>query len=258
MGELATSFINVVKQRPVIFCALSFGAGCVVGYFARKKLAEPSYEVHHVPRQEGWFERDWEPKIKETLKNHDLEMERERAILSEGDDIDARMFIERNREDTTIEVEERIDLGQNMIIHSQYEDGSEDIWDYEEEGQHRTEERPYALSRAEFFDNEKNYSQITLTYYSGDNKMADESDELVHNYQKVVGPLLFGHGSDDPRVFYVRNDKLKGEYEVLNHPGSYEVEIQGLEEENIQAAQFVRDVKRQRGRQKFKPDEEDE
>lgn len=246
------------RQRPIIIAVISFAAGITAGYFLGKKFGGPKYEIHQVHEV---------PKVKQTMDiepdeiaeiDEEFEELRRRAIESEGDDLDARLFIEQTREEVVIEVETPRDLGQDTIIHSQFDDGSEDIWSYEEEEKHRSEDRPYALSRAEFFDNEKDYTQHTLTFYAGDNKMADENDDLVHNYQMVTGPLLFGHGSGDPNVYYVRNDRLRAEYEVLNDPGKYEVEIQGLQEENEATDRFIREVRRKRANQRFRPEEEDE
>jgi hypothetical protein len=100
-------------------------------------------------------------------------------------------------------------------------------WDYEAELALRTERVPYILHRDEFFNDEKGFSQHTLTYYKGDDIMADEQEIPVYNYYDVVGPLKFGHGSLDKNVFYVRNEKLHSEYEVVFATGSYEMEVLG-------------------------------
>jgi hypothetical protein len=71
------------------------------------------------------------------------------------------------------------------------------------------------------------YTQTTLTFYSGDNILADEQDSPVYNYESVVGNLRFGHGSNDSNVVYIRNEKLEAEYEVLLFDGSFEIEVLG-------------------------------
>lgn len=105
----------------------------------------------------------------------------------------------------------------------------EDNWNYAEEETHRNTENPYPLHRDEFYAEERNYSQITLTYYAGDDIMVDQEDAPVYNHVNVVGELQFGHGSGDQNVFYVRNDKMKAEYEIIKDPGLYSVEVLGLE-----------------------------
>jgi hypothetical protein len=118
-------------------------------------------------------------------------------------------------------------------LHPSFAHGSSDTdtWDYDVEVQNRTEDKPYVLHRDEFFaeeNREKGYIQTSLTWYSGDNVMVDEEDVPVYNHETIVGPLLFGHGSDDVNVFYVRNDLRHAEYEVLFDPGAYATEVLGL------------------------------
>jgi hypothetical protein len=106
-------------------------------------------------------------------------------------------------------------------------------WDYEEEKENRSMDKPYILHQDEYFAKETEYSQSTLTYYSGDDILVDEQEVPIYNYKAVVGDLQFGHGSDDPNVVYVRNDKLSGEYEVIKDSGLYEIEVLGNEYESI-------------------------
>jgi hypothetical protein len=68
---------------------------------------------------------------------------------------------------------------------------------------------------------------VTLMYYAGDDILVDELDVPIYNYQKIVGELKFGHGSQDPNIVYVRNEKLQLEYEILNNPESFQVEVLG-------------------------------
>ena len=251
----------VRRVNPLLIAAGTFLAGVGIGYFLGKKFARPKYEVHTVQKNPLNFKKMREEAglTEEDIPDQSFEEIRKQAVESEGDDPAARMYIQMTREETIeVESEEVVVLGEDRIVHSQFEDGTEDIWNYAEEEQHRSETRPYVLSAAEFRDDEKDYSQLTLTYYEGDRTLSDEDDEIVPNHSMVIGPLLFGHGSGDPNVYYVRNDRLKAEYEVLRHPGKYEVELAGLQEENEQARQFVRDIKRQRGQQRFRPEDDED
>jgi hypothetical protein len=109
---------------------------------------------------------------------------------------------------------------------------SVDHWDYEEEMANRTEDKPYVIHRDEFYGEEKGYTQMTLTYYEGDNIMVDEEDVPVYNFEESVGPMRFGHGTDDPNVFHVRNDYREAEFEIIRDRGHYSAEVLGLEIEN--------------------------
>ena len=57
--------------------------------------------------------------------------------------------------------------------------------------------------------------------------------------------MKFGHGSNDPTVVFVRNDKYKAEYEVLKHDGAYQVDVLGLDWDE---AEIAEDIKHSRTR----------
>lgn len=111
----------------------------------------------------------------------------------------------------------------------------QDHWDYEEEERNRQDPtKPYIIHVDEFFANEKGYIQSTLQYYQGDNILCDEQDVPVYNPEKIVGKLEFGHGSNDPNVVYVRNEKLEVEWEILLDHGHFQTEVLGQHiEENF-------------------------
>jgi len=111
---------------------------------------------------------------------------------------------------------------------------NDDGWDYEQELNNRSNEEPYILHVDEYIGEEMGFKQETLTYYEGDDIMADITDTPIYNWPSVTGPLNWGHGSKDPNVVYVRNEKLRKEYEILRHSGSFETEVIGLEETELQ------------------------
>jgi len=75
-------------------------------------------------------------------------------------------------------------------------------------------DKPYVISPdefGEFYD----YEKISLTYYA-DQVLADENDELVEDIEETVGfesLNAFGEYEDDS--VFVRNDRLKCDYEIL-------------------------------------------
>jgi len=102
-------------------------------------------------------------------------------------------------------------------------------WDYDAELAKRSPENPYVIHRDEYFNEEmEGYTQITLTYYEADDVLTDEDDTPIYDTRNIVGDLVFGHGSGDPNVLYVRNMKLETEYEILRHTSSYTKEILGI------------------------------
>jgi len=79
---------------------------------------------------------------------------------------------------------------------------------------------PYVISPDEFGDYE-DYERISLTYYA-DQILADDDDELVDDIDDVVGFDSLTHFGDyeDDSVF-VRNDRLKCDYEILMDRRAY-------------------------------------
>jgi len=75
-------------------------------------------------------------------------------------------------------------------------------------------DKPYVISPdefGEFYD----YEKISLTYYA-DQVLADDDDELVDDIEETVGfesLNAFGEYEDDS--VFVRNDRLKCDYEIL-------------------------------------------
>lgn len=117
----------------------------------------------------------------------------------------------------------------DIVTHNVFA-GNDIDWDYDEELKNRTDTEPYVLHKDEFFENESDYVQSTFTYYEGDDILTDaDDDSIIYNVHDIIGEYKFGHGSGDPKVFYVRNDKRHAEYEIIKDPGHYAVEVLGNE-----------------------------
>jgi hypothetical protein len=103
-------------------------------------------------------------------------------------------------------------------------------WDYSAEVQKRSKNHPYIIHIDEFNQNEPEHEQTTYTYFEIDDILADPRDTVVDNKVLVIGTdnLRFGHGSNDPNVVYIRNDKLSLDLEILRNHGSYSEEVSGV------------------------------
>lgn len=88
-----------------------------------------------------------------------------------------------------------------------------------------TTRKPYVI-RPDQYGEFDDYDQISLMYYA-DDKLADDNDELVEGIEDVVGfePLTHFGEFDDDSVF-VRNDRLKVDYEILRSELTYEEILQ--------------------------------
>lgn len=119
------------------------------------------------------------------------------------------------------------ELPVSPVIHNVFEGTTE--WDFDEELKRRAFNMPYILHVDEFIQNESEFQQETLTYYAGDDVLADQMETPIYNYSELMGNLRFGHGSNDPNVVYIRNEKIKMEWEIIRHTGLFAVEVRGLE-----------------------------
>jgi hypothetical protein len=104
-------------------------------------------------------------------------------------------------------------------------------WDYAVELEKRTKDAPYVIHREEFKANDMEHSQVTYTYYDGDDVMVGEDERPIAHGDLVVGQdnLKWGHGSGDPNLVYVRNERLMQDMEICRSPASYEEEVLGLD-----------------------------
>lgn len=227
MNEKFSKIINHPMRVPISL-GLSFGAGFGIGYILgrrnRLKYVIPAITTRplHPINAEDYIELD---KVRVDNVDEVSEVGRQFAETKLFETI----VVERNQVEET-EVADDLPIRQSVFS------DLNDVWDQEKEDQKRTTEAPYVLQREEFYEEQQGYHQSTLTYYAGDEILVDEEDKPIYNYIQIIGPILFGHGSGDPKVFYVRNDKLRAEYEIIHDQGLYSVEVLGLEiEENARA-----------------------
>ncbi len=91
----------------------------------------------------------------------------------------------------------------------------------EEDKKSMNNDRPYIIIPEEFSDDFEDYEKITLTYYA-DHFLADDNDQLIENIDDIVGfeSLNCFKKYEDDSVF-VRNDRLKCDYEILLDQRTY-------------------------------------
>lgn len=75
------------------------------------------------------------------------------------------------------------------------------------------------------------YGKLDWTYYSEDNSLCDENEELVPDVDAFIGPYAlhsFGEDNDDPDIVYIRNNKLGNDYCVTRLHASYSEAVLGI------------------------------
>ena len=76
------------------------------------------------------------------------------------------------------------------------------------------DDKPYVITPDEFSEIDE-YETISLTFYS-DHILADDGDELIEDIDAIVGVESLNHfGEYEDDSVFVRNDRLKCDYEIL-------------------------------------------
>lgn len=120
-------------------------------------------------------------------------------------------------------------------IFTDAESGDTNVFDYAAELKIREEhpERPYIISEEEYDQGEPGYETSSMTWYDGDDTLADDQDMTVPDPDSVVGSdnlTRFGYGSNDSKVLYVRNDNLELDFEITLDNRKFQVVVLGFED----------------------------
>lgn len=94
---------------------------------------------------------------------------------------------------------------------------------------------PYIIDIDEWALTEQQYAKNTLTYYEGSKTLADEKESILPNMKYLIGEDAvkhFGHDSDNPQTVFVRNDKLKADFEVILDVRTYNEAVFGIDPED--------------------------
>lgn len=110
-----------------------------------------------------------------------------------------------------------------------------DDFDIEAERDSRRNGVPYVVSVAEYDENPDNHEQVVLTYFIYDEVLVDEDEKEIDRIEETVGKAnlrRFGHGSNDAKIVYIRNEARGMDFEVLRSDGSYAEEVLGLAQQD--------------------------
>lgn len=131
--------------------------------------------------------------------------------------------------ETTDEPEVVVETSVNVFTKSQ----SDEEFDPDVEERRRLEfpNEPFIITNEEFLENELEHNQVTLTYYAGDDTLADEKDDPIELVNEVAGEAnltRFGAGSGDNSTVFVRNNRLSLDFEIVRSDGKFAHEVLGL------------------------------
>jgi hypothetical protein len=99
----------------------------------------------------------------------------------------------------------------------------------------RGNDRPYVISKEEFFRNDAHYETHKLTFFEGDGVLIDEDDDAIPDTEFVVGDknlTRFGMLSGNNNVVYIQNDQTEALFEVHRSRGTAAEELFGVPDED--------------------------
>jgi flagellar basal body-associated protein FliL len=208
---------------------VSLAAGSAAGYFIALKILEKKYEgrlQEEVESTKKFYAKLYK---KDEFQTPESTM---KEIAPGAAEAAAALINYQGRGSKSFEVvDTKKEFVEEVLSNIFSDTTTEEI--SEKEKRDRTEEAPYILTKDEFMENDSEYTQSTVTYFGGDKVLIDSREDMIEEVDMTVGEgnlERFGHGSGDPNVLYVRNDRLELEFEILLSRGKYSKEVAGLEE----------------------------
>lgn len=172
---------------------LIFAAGVAVGALVSYKVFKTKYEI--IAQEDSESFRETYNRMK---AEHEAEMEEYEAI-------------ERAKKPDLSEY-------RNKLVEAGYVGYSE-----EETEEVYKVERPYVISPSEYGELD-GYETVSLTYFKDGVLTTDYDNEEVDYVDDVVGLDSFEHFGEydsDPDTVFVRNDRLKVDYEIMRDNRNY-------------------------------------
>lgn len=237
--------LTETKQSVAVLSAAFAGlAGAATGYVVAAKRLEAKYaqmaqdDINEMKQHYKLLYKEDVPKPTPTIINsQDTDLAEAAKVIIEKmkyeeapdyDDTEVEVVVKDPEDSPKTQAEWPFE-GAN-VFDSLSKEGAMDF-DYEYEVTQRSPDKPYVITQEEFMTNETSFQQTTVTYYEGDDVLADENEQMINEIDRTVGKdnlYRFGAGSGDGKIVYVRNDKLELEIEIIEHTGKFSEEVLGF------------------------------
>lgn len=187
---------------------LTFMVGAVLGSLVTWKLVKDKYEQIAQEEIDSVKEVFSKKQKKQTKQENTEKSEKPEPVQKETPDSEKHIFTAREHADYVAYSNKY-----TTITH-------------EKDEENKNVEKPYIISPEEFGELD-DYALIGLTHYS-DGYLADDGDYIVENTDGEIVPTdyaeHFGEYEDDS--VFVRNDRLKCDYEILYDQSKYAEQYQ--------------------------------
>ena len=223
--------------------AVGIGLGSALGYFIARRRLETKY--NKITEDEIAEMRQHYRDKTVALENTAAKPELETLVREQGYSAEPPMAVtppeavveraETVKEEESTDPRPPVPVVREENVFQQPEPTEAELgeWDYHKERTRRSPNRPYVVHIDEVRENE-DYDSVTYTYYEEDDVLCNERDEVIDPRERdiLIGEAnlnRFGHGSGDPSIVYIRNDKLEMQMEVIRSPNNYAEEVHGFE-----------------------------
>ena len=207
---------------------LAFGVGSGLGSLVAYRMAKKSFESelekeiadvkanYRLLRKEDYETPTefLEKKRPEILRDEALAAMEVNSIIEH-----AKLNAELAEEASRYNAFEREDIPDKELLPS---DANETL--YENLKAMRTDDAPFLISVAEYFDDCRENTKLSITYFAGDNIVCYENDEIMLDPETDFGLInlsRFGIASDSEHIVYVRNPRTSVDYEIVRDDGKY-------------------------------------
>jgi len=228
---------NLIKMAGLFSAGLAVGGG--VGYLTTSYLIKAKYaqmatdDIAAVKEQYRLLRKEGDLSDPTTIVNNTYVTEK--AEPAYKDTVDALGY-------TNAEIRDSIDYGaafarnpEEMV--ARFENlnraveasGDESAYEGDDEGDdevdpkdgvfisQRVADAPYVISYDEFMEDEPDYRKISLTYFEEDETLIDDGETIIPDIESLVTVKamgMFGTGTTDTDMVYIRNEKHQADFEV--------------------------------------------
>lgn len=181
---------EIIKDTVILATGIGIGIGVVWYYFDKKYKDEMSKKIEEIM----------------------AESKQIKPVKSTASELPAKVNTVDEVKSTVTSVE-TTKVNYSKLINKEKYVGDESTENAEEETDY---EKPYVISPLEFGDKEdEGYTTVSLMFYS-DGLLADDMGEVIENIDETVGVDSLNHfGEYEDDSVFVRNDRLKIDYEIL-------------------------------------------
>lgn len=111
---------------------------------------------------------------------------------------------------------------------------------------------PYVITDEEYRIDFPEHEKLSITYYNGDQTLADERDQYIPTPDETVlitNLRFFGLASGDPRIVHIRNERVGADFEVRLEDGAYSREVLGFDIDNEMVKESKKGIRKMRPRE---------